>query len=405
MRKIQLRKDLKLAIIIICVALIGVLATLSFLQYKNPGVEEKKVPLYSYESKGNINYQVFLKPNSLYDTKSLGEEQVYLANLVDYVDTVYNYEFNGEREAEIKGSYEIITVVEGYTGEGDKLTTLWKKQFPLIAKTNFEAKDKKYSITKNIPLKLSDYNAFAERIKEESKVITQAKITTFMNVELTAKTDKGVIEKKASSSLEAPLNAGYFKIIKVQSEGKPEAIEEIQSVPLPLNKNLLIGYGIGIGVLLIALFVLSFGTQKAEIDPFSKELKKIFKKHGTRLVALESEIAATIEQQSRVRSIEDLVRISDELGKPIIYKYSDNSKESLRFWVIDDQRYYLFDVKEMIGPSLSLKEKVRISAARKNAENLIMTENSEKEIATTSSLDHKISNESKEPTVLTWQNV
>lgn len=368
MKKIQVRRNLRLGIMLICIALIVVLAVLSFIRYKYPGVEEKKVLTYSYESKDKVNYEVFLKPNSLYATKSLGEDQVYFANLIDYVDTAFTYEFTGEREAEIKGSYDIYAVVEGYTGEGDKLTTLWKKQFPLVAKTNFEANDKKYAITKKIPWRLSDYNAFAEKIKEETKISTQAKVSTYMNVELSAKTDKGVIEKKSTTSLEVPLASNYFKITKKQGEGKPEAIVETKSVPRPLNKNLLMGCGVGIGVLFIALLFLIFGTQKAVIDPFVKELKKIFKKHGTRLVALESELAATSEQQNKVHSIEDLVRVSDELGRPIIYKHCQNYKENSKFWVIDGNRYYVLDLREIIGYGNSLKEKVKIPIARNRTE-------------------------------------
>lgn len=415
MRKIQLRKDLRLAIIIICVALIGTLATLSFILYKNPGVDEKKVPTYSYENKEKINYEVFLKPNSLYATKSLGEDQVYLANLIDYVDTVYTYEFNGEREAEIKGSYEIVAVVEGYTGEADKLTTLWKKQFPLVAKTNFEAKDKKYSITKKIPLKLSDYNAFADKIKEETKIGTQAKVTTYMNIELNAKTDKGVIEKKSTTSLEAPLATSYFKITKKQAESKPEALVEVKSVPRPLNRNLLTGYGAGIGILFVALVGLIFGTQKAETDPFVKELKKIFKKHGTRLVALESELATTSEQQSKVRSIEDLVRISDELGRPIIYKHCYNYKENSKFWVIDGDRYFVFDLRETTGYGNSLKEKVKISGDKNRLEgdSLGPSEGASLNMSIQETEDGNSpiptiqleSNKGKEPKVVTWGNI
>ncbi|MGI1659197.1 MAG: DUF5305 family protein [Desulfitobacterium sp.] len=368
MKKIQIQKNLRLAIGLICIVLVVILGALCFYEYKYPGVEETKVPLYSYTAKEEINYEVILKPNSLYDTKSLGVGQIYLTNFTNYVATVFTYEFVGEREAEINGNYEIVAIVEGYTGEGETFISLWKKEFPLVPKTSFEAKDKSFSLARNIPLKIGDYNAFAEKISEESKVNAQAKVTAIMNVELTAKTDKGIIEKKASPSLEAPLNTGYFKITKVQSESKPEAIEGIESVQVPLNQNLLIGYGIGIGLLLIALLVLLFGTKKAESDPYAKEIKKIFKKHGTRLVALESEVTATSGQQNRVRSIEDLVRISDELGKPIIYKYSDNPKESSRFWVIDDQRYYVYDVKEVIESGLSLKEKVRVSASRDKVE-------------------------------------
>lgn len=120
-------------------------------------------------------------------------------------------------------------------------------------------------------------------------------------------------------------------------------------MPNAPNKSRLIGYGIGIAILLLALLGLIFGTQKAEVDPIVKELKKIFKNHGTRLVALDSDTIAPDEHLSKVHSIDDLVRISDELGKPIVYKHSNDYKENTRFWVFDENRYYVFDLKESIN--------------------------------------------------------
>lgn len=365
MKKWQLRKNIKVGCIIFCMAIIGSLAALSYSNYKNPNVDEKKVPLYSYESEGKVNYEVSLKPNTLYDTQSLGENLVYLSNLVDYVDATYMYGFTGEREAEIQGNYEIHAVIEGYNGDGDKLTTVWKKEIPLLAKTNFQANDNKILITKNISLKLQDFNDIANKISNEIKFSTQTKVTTYMNVELSAKTDKGIIEKKSTSSLEVPLAGSYFKIIKNESEKKPEALEEVKQVQKSLDIKLLALLGTGIVLAVITLLILLFGTQSVEMDKFTKKLKKIFKKYGTRLVALNSEITAPSELQSRVHSMEDLVRISDELGKPIIYKHSYNYKGDAKFWVIDEDRFYVFElevVEPVSGPTSkghSFKDRVK----------------------------------------------
>ena len=348
MKKIQVRKDLKVVSLLVCtIAVIG-LATLSYFEYKNPGIEEKKISLYSYEYHGDVSYQVAVQSNSLYDTKTLDEDEVYFANLVDSIDTTFNYEFKGERIAEISGTYELIAVVEGYIGEGDERATLWKKQIPLLTKTKFEANDAKFSITQKMPIKLSDYNAFVENVNKESKVNTQARLTTYMNVDLTAKTDKGSIKEKESISLVVPLNASYFRITKNSLENKSKAIEEVITVQRPVRKDPIIGYGVGAGILILVLFLIIFGTQKTEIDPYIKALKKIFKKHGTRLVALETEVEAASEYQIKVCSIEDLVRISDELGKPMIYKQSNIYQNISKFGVIDGDRYFVFDLKETI---------------------------------------------------------
>jgi len=367
MKKRQLSKNLRLGSIILCIAIIGVLITLSYNTYKYPGSNETKASLYKYASQANVNYEVLLKPNSLYDVKNLGEDQVYLSNLVESIDTTYVYGFTGERAAEIKGTYEIHAVIEGYSGEGDKLTTLWKKEIPLVAITSFEAKDSKFLITKKIPITLIDYNNIAKKILDETKVTAQTKVTTFMNVELSAKTDQGVIDKKSTSSLEIPLSGTYFKIIKKQIESKPEALEKVNKVQRPIDIKLLTMVGTGIAISLVALLILLFGTNNLEVDTFTKKLKKIFKKYGTRLVALNSEIVAGYDLQSNVHSMEDLVRISDEIGKPIIYKHSDHYMDNLTFWVMDEDIGYVYELEQTESSGHSLRERVLTSGATKGS--------------------------------------
>ncbi|MCO1600937.1 DUF5305 family protein [Desulfosporosinus nitroreducens] len=345
MRKGQIRKDIRLGSIILCMAILGVSLTLLSFKFINPGFNENMVPLYSYESQGKVNYEVTLKPNSLYDKKSLGEDQVYLSNLVDFIDTTYSYNFTGERVAEVKGNYEIVAVIEGYIGEGDRLTTLWRKEIPVLANNNFSIKDKTFSITKKMSLKLQDFNDIVQKISEESKVTAQTKVTASMNVVFDAKTDKGEIKKTSESSIEIPLAGSYFMINKKQGENLSEAIEEVKLVPRAVDTKLLTLGGTGIGIVVVALLILIFKTQSVEENVFDSKLKKIFKRHGTRLVALSSEIAPKSELQSRVRSMEDLVKISDELLKPIVYKHSDNDKENSKFWVIDEDRFYFFQLE------------------------------------------------------------
>jgi hypothetical protein len=40
------------------------------------------------------------------------------------------------------------------------------------------------------------------------------------------------------------------------------------------------------------------------------------------------------------------VRISDELGKPILYKHNSNQDRESKFWVIDESRNYILDLNE-----------------------------------------------------------
>ena len=46
-----------------------------------------------------------------------------------------------------------------------------------------------------------------------------------------------------------------------------------------------------------------------------------------------------------VFSIDDLVRIADEIGKLIVYRYSEDKNEIQRFYVLNDMEVYYLDIK------------------------------------------------------------
>jgi len=168
-----------------------------------------------------------------------------------------------------------------------------------------------------------------------------------MNINLDASTEKGPIKETLSPGVIIPLNTKYFEIQKSQTGEKPGKIEATQKVPLPVDRMTVVVYSISLGVLLLALIYLAFFTITVEKSPLIKALDRIFKKHGSRLVALNSEITSGTPNLFKVKSIDDLVRAADEIGKPIIYRYSTNVREINRFYVFDDSITFIFDVKDM----------------------------------------------------------
>lgn len=342
--KKNINKNLKKILIGIISILICVTSFFLYKGIKYPGVKEEKVSLYSYNNGANINYKVFLKPNILYDTQSVGKDNIYIKEFIDYVKTSFNYQFNGEREAEFNGDYEIIAEIEGYTGERETYVSIWKKEFQVIPKTKIEGKEKTISINEEISLNLDTYNDFAKKVIEDSKINVQVKLTVFMKVKMEAKTENGLIEEELSPSIIIPLNSNYFEITGNTKEENQGDIEETKEVELKVNKNIIIIYSFSIGILLIILILLVFFTKGiTRTNSSEKKLKKIFKDHGDRLIALSSEAVFTFKNRNEVKSIEDLVRIADEIGKPIMYKYSSDFKEISRFYILDENQVYVFN--------------------------------------------------------------
>lgn len=350
--KLKINKRLRKVLMVIVIALIIVVSFFLYKAVRHTEFKNEKVSLYNYENKGNISYNVFFKPNILYNDNSVGEGNVYLTEFVDYINAVFNYEFKGEKEADIKGNYDITAVAEGYIGEKETYKTIWKKEFKLLPKTNFKLKDKSFAIKKEVPIKYEEYNNFAKQVIEDSKVGLQVKLLVSMNVNLKADTGKGIIEEKMSPTMIIPLNTSFFEVTGELSKNKPGVIEGTKKIQLPVNKEKVMVYSSLLIILTAALLFLIFFTSAFAVDdPFTRSLNKIFKNYGDRLVALNDDAAVLNENISNVKSMEDLVKVSDEIGRPIVYKHSYSLKDINEFCVFDGNQSYVFNLMNFLKDS------------------------------------------------------
>ena len=67
-----------------------------------------KQDVVSYKENGNIDYKVYLKQNDFYDNDYLDKDMVYVASLINNVDTTVNYKLDLDKESNINYEYEIV---------------------------------------------------------------------------------------------------------------------------------------------------------------------------------------------------------------------------------------------------------------------------------------------------------
>ena len=143
------------------------LVILSFCIYrtetKHKYIDREK-PVYSYANKAFVNYEVFLLPNEIYSENSLKEGNIYINNLIDYIDTVFKYEFKGERPGEVNGKYSITAMLQGYTSEEGEEKIIWSKKYVLQPETSFTGSDSDFAIEKRLPIKTSIYSEYLKQL-------------------------------------------------------------------------------------------------------------------------------------------------------------------------------------------------------------------------------------------------
>lgn len=355
--KFSINKRLRITLIAVLVIAIGGISFLLYRRVKYPGVEEQKITLYTYNNKGSVDYRVYLKPNDIYNIDILDAGQIYITEFVDYINANFKYEFSGDKAAELKGGYRIIAKVQGYTVDNnDNIINIWEKNFIVIPSKSFDIDDEKKFIEESIDINLDNYNAFVTKVIEDSKVNCQTSLNIIMDINIKGKTGVGTIEDNLSPNIVIPLNTTMFEINGDTNIEDPGVIEETNRIQLPVNRNQVIAYGIIIAILASALAFLIFFTEvMKDKDLFKKKLRQIFKKHGDRFVALNNQISITYESANRVKSMDDLVRVADEIGKPIMYKYSSDYKDINNFYVIDEDEVYMLDLNEMYWEEKSSK--------------------------------------------------
>ena len=257
-KKLSINNKFKIALISISICIAITMSILLYFEYKIPSFQEEKVSLYGYNNKADIDYTISFKPNMLYDEGISAAGEIYLTSYVETINTLFRYQFSGEREGRITGNYKIIAEVEGYTGEKETYKTIWKKLFTLVPETSIEEYNKRLLIERELPLNLNTYNNFAELIKNDSKVSSQVKLTVFMDVDLDVETDKGTVKEKLSPSITIPLNTNYFEITKnIPPETPGHRRNKTSSVTC--YQNLIVINSVVLGLMLI-LFMYLFNS-------------------------------------------------------------------------------------------------------------------------------------------------
>jgi hypothetical protein len=351
MKKKVINKTIRNIMVVFLTCAIAIFSYGIYYLYNLP-LQDKIVAVFNYDQKAIVNYSVFYKPNILGSETSLKEGNIYITNYVDYINTLLDYSYSGETNADIRGDYSITAVVEALEGRNvdlsdgeNEVKTIWSKDFVLIPKTSFSASDKNFSIKKELPVYLADFQDFVKQVAEESGVTGNHRLTIRWDINLETKTDKGIIKESLTPTMVVPLGSSYFEIGGERAIEKPGSIEEVIQVEDPQKQNKLIICSILAGLCgLILLLVLTCTKGKLQ-DKLEREIKQIFKKHGERLVELDTtnEILFDSKDLWPVKTIEDLVRIADEISKPIIYQYDDvEDKKVPVFYVCDEKKVFFY---------------------------------------------------------------
>lgn len=332
-KKKQLAGILRIPIII----LLGTLFTASFygLYYINqkPATIEKQIPTYNYEHKGDITYQAHIKPNMVFKETTLGPGKTIYSKLLESFNIYYSYQFEADKPAKLKGTYNITATLEA--------KDMWKLDFVLEPQTKFNETGKNFSFNKERPINLDYFKEIVKQVDDELGVSArEPKLIIKANINLEADNAEGTVKDSLAPTMIIPLTSGAFQVDGELSVNKNGSLSKTLPVPNPIKEKWVYALTLAVFLgMLLVLFLLLTQNKPVNADKRKNEIE-FWKKYGDRMVKVTDELFPA--EIISLNSMEDLVKVADELGKPIIYRDAINSKDTSSCYVFDGPTAYKY---------------------------------------------------------------
>jgi len=340
----------RLHVLVACAILSLVLtAYLMEVSSSKPEVQRRERTLVSFQQKGVFDYDAVLKKNTLYESETLERgEGIFFTSIVDVLRIRYQYslESKGVSSATARHSLGAFLVSRG-SGKGSQV--MWQKRLPLSDTSKVKLDSGSRSFTREYSLNVTEVLNLARTIEREINVRGDVYIMLSSLVYLEAESEASILEDKLSqemmislgSSIEsegATANSTKKIVDYIEEPGKVSLFGVTSSVSAA--KHLSWGMFM-ITMLLSSLSTLYFFKNREKKNPLTS-VEVINKKYGSWIVKADS-FEPKLDGAVKIGSMKDMVRLSEELGRPIIYSKRGGSHI---YSQTDGNTAYYFEVKE-----------------------------------------------------------
>ena len=321
--------------VLLIISVIGMLYTLNL----QDEVEVSDI-LCRYKQSGTYSYLAILYPNILYNKTILEPGNPIYAPITHLLNITFHYDFTSEKVGNITLYYAIY---------GRLASKKWSKNFTLVTPSVKRAFGDSITYTFSTSLNITRIIEIAEKLRRETGALEEFYdyiLTPKMRV--VAETEVGMIDKKfePNFTISFPKGGDGYIDIKGLSHKDEGGIEERKVIVLGWVRGLKHTFMALTGALSAAQAYAIWNIMSARVgmSDADKKLKMIRKKYKDLIVevgeavTMKEKVTTTVN----VSSFKDLVRVADQLMKPIIFS---SEEKAYTFRVIDGATEYVYAIK------------------------------------------------------------
>ncbi len=321
MKKRKLKKNIRHTLTALLVLfLVGLGGGLAW-SFSESIEQEEEYTAYSYTQNAEVDYRVQMKSGEFFEEELKEPGKAYLSELTESIMADLHYHFEGEEKAKISGTYAANATLEALTS-GEEQREVWQKDFTLVDSREFSYAEKSFTLQEEIEIPFAEYRDIAEKIKDHTNYNPgKLNLNVEFDVEIEVETDSGSETKELNPSMIINMRGSTFVVEGNLAENNSSGVTATRIVKATDLKQARIGFAVSaalVGIVLVGFMTLTYPV-KERVSPQERKVARLLQKHQERIVTLSSKPGVYMEQNVAVDTFEDLLKVADELQKPIFY--------------------------------------------------------------------------------------
>ncbi len=348
------------------------LATLAlgFMALTTPRTElvKKDIVQYAYTLTVEASPRAKLLPNDLYEEEWLGADSFLAIRLLDTLYIDYTAEFSGTSSAKFNGDYEVTAKAKGVQVATDN-RNVFERDYTLLPNQTFSNEGRSVAIEESVPLDMTAYREFVDHADAALGTKTTKDVQIVFQGSLEVETAYGVVHEPFSLEVSLPLTVELITLPTVTPINLSKTLTTTEEI-LVSSSAFLLPVAAALVAFVLFLCLLLFTKRPDAIETYHMNLKDIQRKHGSRMIrllALSSK--SELERGVQVSDIESLIRVADELQRPICYVLDENRRpvDGL-FFIHAPESYYLLSLSPPEAPVKPVESDVPETQAESSLE-------------------------------------
>lgn len=343
--KNKMRQSTKYILSFISIALFFVsLKSLFTMFSSNEGTFKKEI--YSYTNNFSYSYNIKLLDNSYMTEEDLKHtSKFYITGLIDYVDLNLNYSYEGSMDLPTSTTYKIIGRLQGTYNSEHSEQKVWQKEYILKDTQTFENNTKNFRIDEKLKLDLKELNSLVKQFQEEMNMSLDVKYVITMEIENTSIVEQS--KEKTTYSPEISIDLGK-KVTGIDGENNKSDTSYItREYTKKSNINIFVLI-FDLALILTAIYiinkVLKSDTKVNIKNEYRQELNRLLRLCADKIVQVSQVPSTTDHQIIDVRDFEEIIKVSEELFKPILY-WDNKEQDNAWFIVMSSSIQYRYILK------------------------------------------------------------